>query len=90
MLKIFSDIDSNPIQNDEDLNNKIKLIEDLTNFNMKKNICISCLEKLIQQRENLNNLISIETENIITSLVNITIEVESEEFSNFFFFYNFF
>ena len=89
MLKIFSDIDSNPIQNDEDLNNKIKLIEDLTNFNMKKNICISCLDKLIQQRENLNNLISIETENIIKSLVNLNIEVESEEFSKFVF-YNFF
>jgi len=63
------------------LNKKIKLIEELTNFNVIKNICINCLEKLIHEREENNNIIQKEKEQIVINLDMLNNEVESEEFS---------
>jgi len=61
---------------------KIKEIEELTNFNVKKNICLNCLEKLIKNRENLNNGSNNETESLKYALANLMSEMESDEFSN--------
>ncbi len=84
-IKCYIDIDNNPIENDEDLTRRIKLIDELTNFNVIKNICLNCLENLIRKREEMNNQIFIEKENISSTLEELIREVESDEFSIFYF-----
>lgn len=74
------DIDNKPIENEDDLKNKIKLIDELTNFNIIKNICLNCLDKLIKEREQRNNEIYDEKENIVKTLESLIEEVESEKF----------
>ncbi len=48
---------------------------------MKKNICINCLDILIREREEKNNIINREKEEIAMNIVLLNREVESEEFS---------
>ena len=48
---------------------------------MIKNICINCLDKLIREREEKNNQINEEKEQITSNIETLTQEVESEEFS---------
>lgn len=51
---------------------------------MIKNICINCLEKLIREREDKNNIIHEEKEQIAFNIELLNQEVESEDFSNSF------
>lgn len=68
--------------NEDDVMKKIKEIEELTNFNIKKNICINCLDKLIKERETINNNLTNEINILTNSLETIVSEIESKDFSN--------
>lgn len=62
--------------------NKIKKIEELTNFNIKKNICLNCFDQLIKERENSSNILENESYMINQALLNLTLEMSSKEFTN--------
>lgn len=65
---------------EEDINNRIKNIEELTNFKEKKNICLNCLERLIRAREDQNSLLINEKDQLSAALENLMSELESKEF----------
>jgi len=50
---------------------------------MTKNICLNCLDKLIREREEKNNIIHQEKEQVAMNIELLNQEVESEEFSIF-------
>lgn len=54
---------------------------------MKKNICLNCLDKLIREREEKNNIIHKEKEQVAMNVEILNQEVESEEFSKAIFIY---
>jgi hypothetical protein len=62
--------------------NKIKKIEELTNFNIKKNICLNCFDQLIKEREYSSNILENESYMINQALLNLTLEMSSKEFTN--------
>lgn len=66
--------------NDDNVFKKIKEIEEMTNFNLKKNICLNCLEHLVKERENVNSSIVNEITVLKNSLVSMTQDLESKEF----------
>lgn len=74
------ELSATPMENDEDINKKIKEIEELTNFNVKKNICLNCLDKLIKEREWSNQILSTEKDLLTNALENLMTEIESKEF----------
>jgi beclin 1 len=75
-----NELSTSPIDQEEDISKKIKDIEELTNFNIKKNICLNCLDKLIKEREFNNQLLSLEKESLANALQNLMTEIESNEF----------
>ena len=77
---INTDLSNTSINNDEDIVKKIKEIEELTNFNVKKNICLNCIEKLIKERESNNSLLHAEKELLTNALETLMSELESKEF----------
>ena len=81
IIFILIDLSNTPINNDEDITKKIKEIEELTNFNIKKNICLNCIDKLIKERESNNSLLHAEKELLTNALEALMSEIESTEFS---------
>lgn len=77
-----NDLSSTPIENEEDISKKIKEIEELTNFNVKKNICLNCLDKLIKEREWTNQSLSNEKDMLTSALENLMTEIESKDFKS--------
>jgi beclin len=75
-----SELTTSPLDNDEDVMRKIKEIEELTNFNVKKNICLNCLDKLIKERECTNQFLSNEKDLLTNALENLMSEIESKDF----------
>jgi hypothetical protein len=73
---------SGALLNDDDINKRIKEIEELTNFNEKKNICLNCLDKLIEKTEKKNNLLAYEKDQFTNALENLILELNSTEFRN--------
>lgn len=65
---------------DENIYKRISTIEDMTNFNLKKNICLNCLNTLIEERERANSQIAAETSTLKEAYLNIVRDLESEEF----------
>lgn len=82
---IIIELTTTPIDNDEDISKKIKEIEELTNFNVKKNICLNCLDKLIREREEANMRLNEEKDKLTHALENLMNEIESKEFSSVYF-----
>lgn len=65
------------VETNEDMINKIKKIEELTNFNIKKNICLSCFDRLIKERESSSRNLGIDSDKINQALINLTNEMNS-------------
>lgn len=65
---------------EENINKKIKEIEEMTNFNLSKNICLNCIEALIKEREQVNSNLSEEIKNLKMSLEALTSDIESKDF----------
>lgn len=78
----LNELTNTPIDNEDDIYKKIKEFEELTNFNVKKNICLNCLDKLIKERESTNAFISSEKDLLVNALENLMMEIESKEFVN--------
>jgi hypothetical protein len=76
---LISDLTGNA--NEEDINKRIKEIEELTNFNEKKNICLNCLDKLIEKTEKKNSQLMCEKDQFTSALENLISEVNSSDFS---------
>jgi beclin 1 len=77
-----SEICQSPLENDEDILKKIKEIEELTNFNVKKNICLNCLDKLIKERESTNFFLTSEKDALTNALESLINEIEAKDFIN--------
>ena len=77
-----SELCQSPLENDEDILKKIKEIEELTNFNVKKNICLNCLDKLIKERESSNFFLASEKDALTKALASLINEIESKDFIN--------
>lgn len=77
-----NEISSTPLENNDDISKKIKEIEELTNFNVKKNICLNCLDQLIKERESTFQHLSIEKAQLTRALENLMTEIESQDFAN--------
>lgn len=57
----------------------MKEAEEMTNLNLKKNICLNCFKILIDERENNINSISNDITNLKEALNGLTVELESKE-----------
>jgi beclin 1 len=77
-----NELSNTPMENEEDITKKIKEIEELTNFNVKKNICLNCLDKLIKERESTNQFLLSEKDLLTMALENLMTEIESKDFVN--------
>jgi len=69
------------LEANEDYSKMIKEIEELTNFNIKKNICLNCFEQLIKEREYSAYNLERESEALNQALVKLTTESETRAFS---------
>jgi hypothetical protein len=67
---------------EESVYKKIKEVEEMTNFNLKKNICLNCLECLIKEREITNNNLATEISILKTSLDSVQNDIESREYND--------
>lgn len=65
---------------DENISKKIKEIEEMTNFNLSKNICLDCLDYLIKEREQSNAELNSEINLLKESLESINNHTETEEY----------
>jgi len=77
-----NEIASTPLENGDDITKKIKEIEELTNFNVKKNICLNCLDQLIKERESTFLNLSQEKDQLTKAFENLMTEIESQDFAN--------
>lgn len=57
------------------------MIEELNNFQIKKNFCIECLDQLIKKRKKSNKIILQEKQKIENSIDSLNNEIESYDFS---------
>lgn len=73
---------SQELETNEDMINKIKKIEELTNFNIKKNICLNCFDQLIKEREYSSNVLENESNMINQALLDLTLEMSTKEFKS--------
>jgi len=60
----------------------MKEAEEMTNLNIKKNVCLNCLSNLVSERENSNNQISSEISNLKNALKVLNEQISSKEFED--------